>query len=242
MRLRAAQGNVALDLTLASAKAPVLQGEQGLSRKSAEPGNASYYYSMTRMPTSGMIRVGTQSFEVRGSSWMDREWSTSALARDQVGWDWLALQLSDDRELMFYRLRRRDGTADPVSTGSLVSADGSVRRLASSDVQIEVLEHWRSPRGVRYPSRWRLRVPSRQLDQRLDLTITPYLSDQELDVGVRYWEGAVRIAGTAGSQPVAGSGYVELTGYGDTPASAPIHSASGNDRGRRELPAGTVPY
>ena len=105
-------------------------------------------------------------------------------------------------------------------------------------VQIEVLDHWRSPTGVRYPSHWRLRVPS----QRLDLTITPYLADQELDVGVRYWEGAVRIAGTAGSQPVAGKGYVELTGYGDAPASAPIHSASGDERGRQDLPAGTVPH
>lgn len=217
MHLRAAQGSVAVDLTLNSAEAPVLQGEQGLSRKSAEPGNASYYYSLTRMPTSGVIRIGTQAFEVRGSSWMDREWSTSALAKDQVGWDWLALQLSGDRELMFYRLRRRDGSADLVSAGSLVIADGSMRRLAASDVQIEVLEHWRSPRGVRYPSRWRLRVPLQQLD----LTITPYLSDQELDVGVRYWEGAVRIAGTAGSQPVTGSGYAELTGYGDAPASGP---------------------
>jgi predicted secreted hydrolase len=211
MRLRAAEDDVAIDLLLDSAKPPVLQGNQGLSQKSAETGNASYYYSLTRMPTRGTIRVGNERFEVSGLSWMDREWSTSALAKDQVGWDWFALQLSDGREVMFYRLRRRDGSVDPVSAGTLVTAQGEVRRLSNDDVHIEILDRWESRSGVRYPSRWRLRIPQ----QGLELTITPYLADQELNLSVHYWEGAVRIEGTSRGQPIQGSGYTELTGYGD---------------------------
>jgi predicted secreted hydrolase len=43
--------------------------------------------------------------------------------------------------------------------------------------------------------------------------VTPYISDQELNVGYNYWEGAVRAEGTLAGQKFSGSGYVELTGY-----------------------------
>ena len=211
MHLRAAEGDIAIDLTVDSEKPIVLEGEHGLSRKSAAPGNASYYYSATRLRTHGTIHVGNESYSVDGLSWLDREWATSALDEDQVGWDWFALQLSDGRELMYYQLRRRDGTADPFSQGMLVSISGAGRRLTAKDVQLDVEDQWRSPRtGVQYPSRWRLRVPRAHLD----LTIEPYLADQELDVSVRYWEGAVGAHGSAQGKPVSASGYVELVGYG----------------------------
>jgi len=212
MRLRASQDGVAIDLTLEGGKPVVLQGDRGLSHKSPEPGNASYYYSLTRMPTRGALRVGQETFDVAGLSWMDREWSTSALGPDQVGWDWFALQLDDARDVMVYRLRRRDGTIDAHSAGALIAADGATRPLAVGDVTVDALDHWTSPRsGVRYPSRWRLAIA----DAALTLEITPRLADQELIVGTRYWEGAVRAEGTAAGRPVGGRGYVELVGYGE---------------------------
>ena len=131
LRLRAREGDIALDLTLDAGKPVVLQGDRGLSQKSAEAGNASYYYSHTRMPTQGTVSIGGRNFTVSGASWLDREWSTSALGPDQSGWDWFALQLDDGRELMFYRLRRKDGGMDSFSTGTLVEADGQTRRLRS---------------------------------------------------------------------------------------------------------------
>jgi predicted secreted hydrolase len=210
LRLQAAEESIAIDLVLEQGKAPVLHGEQGLSQKSPEPGNASYYYSLTRMPTAGTLRVDGKDFRVRGESWLDREWSTSALGKDQAGWDWFALQLSDNRELMFYRLRRKDGGTDPMSAGTLIDHNGQTRSLTRTDVEIETLADWSSPRsGARYPARWRFRVPK----EGLDLEIRPLLPDQELNVSVRYWEGAVRISGHAAGQPIEGRGYVELTGY-----------------------------
>lgn len=210
IRLRAGDGELRLDLTLSAAKPVVLHGKRGLSRKSAEPGNASYYYSLTRMPVSGEVQVADRAFPVEGLGWMDREWSTSALAPDQVGWDWFALQLDDGRELMLYRLRQRDGAISPASQGTLVAADGATRAFDRDAVEILVLDHWVSPRGgVRYPARWRLRVPAAGLE----LVVTPLLQDQELDLAVRYWEGAVRVEGTAEGRPLGGAGYVELVGY-----------------------------
>lgn len=212
MRLRAAEGDVAIDLLLSAEKRPVLQGDRGLSRKGPEPGNASYYYSFTRMAARGTVRQGGESLPVSGQAWMDREWSTSALGPDLVGWDWFAFQLDDGRDLMFYVLRRHDGGAAPFSAGTLVATDGQTQRLGVRDAGIEVLQHWTSPRSrVRYPARWRMTVPSAGLR----LEVAPRLADQELIVGTRYWEGAVAMEGSAGGRPISGKGYVELVGYGE---------------------------
>ncbi|MEO6711389.1 MAG: carotenoid 1,2-hydratase, partial [Planctomycetota bacterium] len=112
IRLVAREGKLAIELSLRSAKPVVLQGDRGLSQKSAGAGNASYYYSLTRLETTGAVRVGDTSFEVRGLSWMDREWSSGELGQEQIGWDWFALQLDDGSELMWYRLRHADGSLD----------------------------------------------------------------------------------------------------------------------------------
>ncbi len=144
-----------------------------------------------------------------GLAWLDREWSTSALAGNQVGWDWFALQLSDGSDLMFYGLRLDDGSQDPQSGGTFVSTGGIASHLGRSDVEIEVLDTWDSPEGGTYPSRWQLRVPRFGLD----LTITPVIADQELFTTVRYWEGAVDVSGSRDGNSIAGRGYVELTGY-----------------------------
>jgi predicted secreted hydrolase len=211
-RLRASERDVALDLEVSAAKPVTLQGDRGLSRKGPEPGNASFYYSFTRMPAGGVIRLGSETLEVSGEAWMDREWSTSGLGPGVEGWDWFAVQLDDGRELMAYLLRRRDGTPDPFSAGTLVAADGTARRLDAGDLRIETLGHWTSPRGgVRYPARWRLSVQSADLQ----LEIEPQLADQELIVGTRYWEGAVAVVGSAGDRAISGQGYVELVGYGE---------------------------
>jgi predicted secreted hydrolase len=143
---------------------------------------------------------------------MDREWSTSALGEGVEGWDWFAVQLDDGREVMVYLLRRRDGTIDPFSAGTLIAADGTARRLEAGDVRVETLAHWTSPHtGVQYPARRRLSVPSAELR----LEIEPRLADQELRAGTRYWEGAVEVVGSSGGRTIGGRGYVELVGYGE---------------------------
>ncbi|MGI9199987.1 MAG: lipocalin-like domain-containing protein [Woeseiaceae bacterium] len=208
-RLRAVDDSIGIDLTLLPLKSPVLNGIDGLSQKSDDPANASYYYSITRMQSDGQIYIGENSYTVSGLSWLDREWSTSALAATQVGWDWFALQLDDGSELMFYGLRLQDGSKDRNSAGTFVDADGGVSHLDAGDVEISVLEYWESPAGGAYPARWQLRVP--RLD--LNLTVVPVISDQELFTTVRYWEGAVDVKGQHNQLAIGGRGYVELTGY-----------------------------
>ena len=102
----------------------MLHGDRGLSQKGPTAGNASYYYSLTRMSTEGTVRIGDKTFAVHGTSWMDHEFSTSFLEPGQLGWDWFAIQLDNGVDLMLYRMRREDGTTDPFSSGSLVDKDG----------------------------------------------------------------------------------------------------------------------
>jgi predicted secreted hydrolase len=211
MRLRAAAEPVVLDLRLASSKPPALQGEQGYSQKGSEPGNASYYYSLTRMETSGEIRVGAERYEVRGLSWMDHEFGTSALEPGAVGWDWFSIQLADGRDLMYAQIRGEGG--GPLYTfGTLVDAAGDTRTLAPDAVALTVRDTWTSPRsGAVYPAGWTLRLPG----EGLTLNLEPLLADQELATGVIYWEGAVRVRGSDDGTDVEGYGYVELTGYAE---------------------------
>ncbi len=207
LHLAAADGAVALELELSPGHPRVLQGDAGLSRKSAEPGNASYYYSYTRLPARGRVTTPDGRFQVTGSAWMDREWSTSALAADQTGWDWFALQLDDGRDVMFYRLRDERGGMHPFSAGVVADAGGARQRLAAGDVRLEALEHWTSPRGGRYPVAWRLETGT------LDLTLRARIPDQEHRGSIRYWEGAVAVTGRDADRPVAGVGYLEMTAY-----------------------------
>ncbi len=209
--LTAAEAGLSLTLELTPLRPPLLQGDAGLSQKSAEPGNASYYYSIPRWQAEGEISLNGQQHRVEGQAWLDREWSTSALGEEQSGWDWFSLQLDDGSELMYYRLRRRDGSTDPHSAGSWSRPDGTLIKLGPDDVRLEVTEWWNSPKGGRYPLRWRLRIPAHQLD----LRITPVMENQELDLLVRYWEGAMDVSGTRDGKPVQGVGYLELTGYAE---------------------------
>jgi predicted secreted hydrolase len=210
LRLLAQEGDLFIDLTLQSSKPLVLNGDEGLSAKSEQPGNASYYLSYTHMATEGELGIGGRVYQVKGLSWFDHEWSTSALDPEAIGWDWFSLQLSDGRELMLFQIRRQDGTLEPASSGILVAADGTTQRLTAADFKFETLDTWHSQAsGGDYPSRWKLTVPG----EGLELDLTPWLPDQENRLNFNYWEGAVKISGKGPLGAISGNGFVELTGY-----------------------------
>jgi len=211
VQLTAQSGGYSLTLDLASTKPIVLHGERGLSQKSNERGNASYYYSMTRMSTKGAITTPQGTFNVSGNSWLDREWSTSLLGETTEGWDWFSLQFDDNREMMYFKLREKGTGNIAFDKGTFVEANGTSTLMPGGSAQITVLDTWTSPdSGAKYPIKWRIVAPKQQLD----VEITPRIPDQEMDLSQRYWEGAVTFKGTMAGEPVEGAGYVELTGYG----------------------------
>lgn len=205
IKIEASTRDLAISLSLLNPGKPVvLQGDRGLSRKGAGPGDASYYYSFTRLSTSGTIRIDGQRFTVSGDSWFDREWSSSALAADQAGWDWFALQLDDGRDLMFYRMRGKDGRMQAFSSGVLVNRAGDIESLSHEQLELKPVRSWTSNQGTDYPVAWILKVPGHALDLRIEAAF----DEQEMPLTVRYWEGAVDVSGSQ-----QGVGYLELSGY-----------------------------
>ena len=208
--LHAVRGGDGIDLTAFSRKPPAVHGQGGISRKGSCPSCASHYYSYTRLFSQGVLHLGGRAFRVSGISWMDHEFGSDELESEQVGWDWFSIQLTDGREVMLYRLRRRDGSTTPQSSGSLIAKDGNVRYLPLRSFSIRERSSWVSPHtNARYPSSWVVHVNGVG-----DLLIDPVTADQELanaSNGTTYWEGSVRIRSRAGAE--LGVGYVELTGY-----------------------------
>ncbi|MEO6333751.1 MAG: lipocalin family protein [Pyrinomonadaceae bacterium] len=204
--------DVVFEATLSPQKPVVLNGRNGVSFKDA--GEASRYFSYTRLALEGDLTTGGETEHFRGSAWMDREFGTWKPTENQKGWDWFSVQLDNDTELMCYQLRSGAGEPSRFSSGTLVEPDGTHTALAYDAFSIDVLETWKSPNsGAEYPSRWRLKVPLRNLE----LEITPVLKDQELDTKgttmIVYWEGSCRVSGRVGDGEVSGRAYVELVGY-----------------------------
>jgi predicted secreted hydrolase len=213
--LNAVDENFSLKFSLHSEKPPVIHGENGVSQKAAGAGHASHYISFTRLNTNGTIYLAGKSIEVRGTSWMDHEFFTHSMGAEQVGWDWLSVQLEDNTELMFYQFRRKDGSTDPFSSGTYVDSQGKSVHLTTADFRlVPIGETWTSGvTGAKYPVAWSMEIPKLGLK----LAATTRLKSQELAGGSKlapsYWEGAIAIEGTRGSASVRGTGYLEMTGY-----------------------------
>ena len=193
----------------------MLQGDRGYSRKGEAPGNASRYYSYTRLAADGELRFGDQTPAVTGSAWLDREWSTSALDADQAGWDWFALQLDDGTDIMLYQLFDSDGL--PVLMSGTAAQDGHTTVLTETDFEVTVTGRWTSPKtGIEYPMGWTVAVPSKSLQ----VSVSPLVRNSEFDGRTTsykvYWEGPVEISGSH-----SGIGFVEMSGYKKAAAAAP---------------------
>ena len=225
--LTAVAGQFAINLSLRPEKPPVIHGENGVSQKSAGAGRASHYFSETRLRACGSLEIASIKYEVVGLAWMDHEFFTQQLAPDQVGWDWLSVQLDDHTELMLFHIRRQDGAIDPFSAGTFVDEQGHAHHLGSNDFELKPADsaqagrRWASPEThAVYPIRWKIRVPS--LGVTLEAS-TP-LPAQEITSDSRfvanYWEGAIFLAGSRNSAALHGSGYLEMTGY-DLPVRRP---------------------
>jgi predicted secreted hydrolase len=214
-RMKAVDARFELQLALRSEKPPVINGENGVSQKAEGLGRASHYISLTRLAANGRIRIADKPFEVTGLAWMDHEFFTHQLENNQVGWDWLSIQLDDHTELMLFRIRRSDGSADPYSAGTFVDVQGTSTHLRSTDFTLQPQrETWTSPATkAAYPIHWKISV----LPLGIELEANTPLASQELtsrnQISPSYWEGAVIFAGQKQHAARTGAGYLEMTGY-----------------------------
>lgn len=209
-QLQASMDGYAIGLQLEPVKRPILHDGDGFFDYGG--GQGSYYYSRTRIEVTGELTVGDQSIPVTGDAWFDHQWGNFTLFEDG-GWDWFALQLDDRSEIMLYLITDMDG-ATLMAEGSLISPDGTLTSLHRNEFVIEPSGAWTSDMtGITYPSGWNIEIAFAGIV----LELNPALLNQELDTTattrVIYWEGEVTVEGTKADEPIAGLGYVELTGY-----------------------------
>ena len=212
-KLRGIGENYSLDLTVTPQKQPVIQGTNGVSQKAEGAGHASHYISFTRMKSTGTVELNGKQYTVDGDTWMDHEFFSDSMNGDEVGWDWLSVQLEDNTELMLYRLRHRDGSVDPYSSGTYVDSQGKPTHLNQRDFSMtRVGPTYKSAKtGATYPLGWSISIP----DLKLQIDISTPLQSQEFvsRFGPSYWEGAIDVTGHLEDKAVRGTGYLEMTGY-----------------------------
>ena len=208
-------GEAAFQLQLRPAKPLVVFGQNSVSRKAADPTAASYYLTFPRLQATGDVTFAGQKISVQGQAWIDHEISSSQLADGQAGWDWTCIQLRDGREIMAYRMRRKDGSTDPFSTLAWVDAKGKVTHLASDEFKLEAVSTWKSPTtGANYPVSLRLKTRDPQSHQPVNFLLEPLAQAQELagaSGSLSYWEGGCRVLDEQKRE--VGSAFLELTGY-----------------------------
>ncbi len=204
--------NTLFQANLKPIKNVVLNGKDGKGVSFKDEGEASRYFSFTRMDVEGDLVLDGKVEHFTGSAWMDREFGTWTPTENQKGWDWFSIQLENNCEIMCYQLRDSVNAVSPFSSGTYVDENGNFTHLSDKDFVIEPTDYWKSPKtNATYPSGWKLTLP--KLD--LSLTVTPIMKDQELDTRgttmIVYWEGACKVIGNSPQQH--GKAYVELVGY-----------------------------
>lgn len=213
--LKARADELKLELELNETAPPLLhgaKGAEGLSLKGPKPGQASYYYSVPYLKTTGTIGFNKSEYKiVEGASWMDHEFGSNQLSAEQSGWVWICAHLGGGRALMLYVLRNKDGSIEPRSSGTWMDSDGSPSHLPLNDFELTPGSKWKSPAGQEYALEWTIKIPGHAVELKLDAA----MDDQEFrstkGAGINYYEGAAKIDGTIKGARVKGEGYLEIT-------------------------------
>jgi len=199
--------NYIMDLKIEPVKGDVIHYEGG--PHIYRMGGFTYYYSRVGMKTQGTIKVGDTTYEVSGITWFDRQYGELYKAIN-TGWQWFAIQLDDNRQIMLYDINGADDRME--SYVAITDAKGETRDYGPEDFTVEILDHWTSPdTGIVYPSGWKLNVRGEEW------IVEPMVKDQELQgnhkfwVGPQYWEGASVVKNARGKE--IGKAYVELNGF-----------------------------
>lgn len=193
--------NINLNLDLIGTKPPIIHGENGII--SLRDAGNSYYYSRSRMKTSGTLKIGNAVEKVTGVSWFDHQWGDFSVGR--LTWDWFSLQLSDSIDLMIYQLRDKKTNEKILYTGTF-NQNGNVEILSTEDFNVTPKKGWASKKtNIVYPTEWDIEMPSKNIKVTIKSRNESNEFDAQLTTYNIYWEGAVSVQGTH-----TGFGFMEL--------------------------------
>ncbi len=201
IKLESSGVDFSFSLKLSTEMNPVLQGENGFSKKS-EQRAASHYYSQPFYSVQGWVVLNGKRHVVKGMGWLDREWSSNLLNENQLGWDWFSLHLENGEKVMLFKVRHANG-ADFLS-GSWINKDGTKKSLTSKDFQLKEID-FSMIKGKKIPTRWKIVVFG---SDPFTINTEALNINSWMETSFPYWEGPILFSGD-----LSGVGYLEMTGY-----------------------------
>jgi predicted secreted hydrolase len=111
------------------------------------------------MAAEDTLKVGDDILTVTGSGWFEHQWGDlTTVAR--LGWDWFAIQLDDNQEIMLFNVNATETDDGDILVGSShADAQCQVSEIQADDVEITPLGEWTSPHTeCTYPQGWNVRV------------------------------------------------------------------------------------
>ncbi|MBN2127705.1 MAG: hypothetical protein JW703_04960 [Candidatus Diapherotrites archaeon] len=191
------------DLKLVSMKKPLLEAGTGYVNLKSQ---GSYYYSLTNLKTSGVLKINGKEIKVKGKSWMDHQWADTEFSF-KTKWTWFSIQLSNSIELVCFEF---DDGKNKTFLAS-ISYENNEQESAEDVILTQLKPAWESSETkAKYPLHWNIKIPSKKID----LTTEPLLKEQEMLFGtINYWEGPLKITGIISNEKVEGNGFLELVGY-----------------------------
>ena len=197
LKLSAGTPDYRVSLSIDRGKPMVLHGTNGYSQKSSV--HASYYYTFSRLPTTGTLEIDGEEHVVSGFAWLDREWSSQILSEPYRGWYWFSLNFDDGRELVVFELHADESDVTTLPTAIWIEPDGNTALISAENWSITPSRYWKS-----YPVEWTLEIEG------IPYLIAAKFDNQVMDTSITYWEGVVEVRE---ANTVVGRGYMELTGY-----------------------------
>ena len=169
-----------------------------------------YQYSLPTLATVGILTIDDKTYEVKGTSWFDRQWENVTLS---IGgrWSWMDINLDNGDTISLWGTVD-DSTGTENAWATILHPDGSQIVTVVEPLSMGESDHWLSPKsGQKYPTHWIVKIPA--MDAILEVTPSP--REQEIvsliDVLHKY-EGASFVKGTYKGKKTTGYCYVELVG------------------------------
>jgi predicted secreted hydrolase len=204
------KNSVCFNLTTTPTKPVVLHGERGYVNYGDI--TTAGYYSYPRLKTKGTITLNDKKISVEGIMWYDRQWNCGEITKKDITWDWTAISLDNQSDLMLYRIQSKKNQ-DYLFGGTYIDSSGNSMKLNHDDIKLVATKDWKSSITKKsYPLHWEIEIPK----LKIKLTMIPIMPNQELKIksffgSVVYWEGLCDVEGEMNGKPVRGESYLEMT-------------------------------
>jgi lipocalin-like protein/hydroxyneurosporene synthase CrtC len=173
-------------------------------------GGVDWEYAIPGMDTSGTLTVDGKTYDVKGTSWFDRQWGRFGPYK----WIWMAVQLENGVQMSLWDQQGDNTNPDSHVAGerafvTLLYPDGS---LAVAPVKVEERSFWTSPRSKqKYATSWSVSIPAGQAGvKQADLEVELLADDQEIGVLMPRMEGKARVNGNYEGKKIQGVTTVEM--------------------------------